>query len=66
VGDPVLLLVNAGSRPRSFALPALGEAGGWEPLANTATPTGAAPRRSRRHVMLPGKALSLLCYRSHA
>src|SRR5262245_72261 len=65
VGDPVLLLVNAGSRPRSFALPALDEPGNWEPLANTASPSS-APRRSRRHAMLPGNALCLLCYRSGA
>jgi isoamylase len=65
-GDPVLLLVNAGRRSCSFALPVLREPGTWEPLVNTARPTAAASRRGGRRLMLPGNALILLRHRSHA
>jgi glycogen operon protein len=66
LGDPVLLLVNAGSRPCSFTLPVLREPGIWEPLVHTTKPAAVAPRRSRRHVMLPGNALILLRHRGRA
>jgi len=65
-GDPVLLLVNAGSRSCSFALPVLREPGYWDTLVNTARPTAAASRRGSRRVLLPGNALILLRHRSHA
>jgi glycogen operon protein len=65
-GAAILLLVNAGNRPRSFALPPLGEPGSWEQIANTATPAGAAAWRTHRHLMLPAKALILLQHRSRA
>jgi glycogen operon protein len=65
-GAPVLLLVNAGARACSFALPALPEPGIWDPLVNTARPAGAVARRGARRVMLPGDALILFQYRKPA
>ncbi len=37
-GSTLLLLLNAGSRSRSYALPAITEPGRWEELLNTARP----------------------------
>jgi hypothetical protein len=38
-GETLLLLLNAGIRPRSYTLPRIAEPGRWEELVNTARPT---------------------------
>ena len=44
-GDTLCLLLNAGTRSRSYTLPKVAEPGRWEELLNTARPGPWTPRR---------------------
>ncbi len=65
VGDSLLLLVNAGSKPLRFQLPDLPEVGRWRPLV--ATTKGHGHRRVVRAkgVRLLAHSLMLLAYETH-
>ncbi len=62
-GNTLLLLLNAGSRSRSYALPAMAEPGRWEELLNTARPAPAGRAVNAASVHLASHS-SLLLRRS--
>jgi pullulanase/glycogen debranching enzyme len=64
VGDTILLLVNGGSRSRSFNLPRMTQRGQWTELVNTAQ-HGPPPglRAPRGAVAVVGHSLLLLGFR---
>ncbi|MDJ0865289.1 MAG: glycogen debranching protein GlgX [Myxococcota bacterium] len=62
-GDTLLLLLNGGSRPHLFRLPAMPDPGRWEQEVNTARAGGARTPRSDR-INLRAHSLALLVYRS--
>jgi glycogen operon protein len=59
-GQTLLLLLNAGSRARRFALPALPEAGHWRELVNTAQAIRRIPKTAA--ISVAPHSLVLLCY----
>jgi isoamylase len=62
-GDTLLLLLNAGVRPRSWTLPKVPEPGRWEELVNTARPSPFA-REVRAHTLTLGAQSSILLRRA--
>lgn len=62
-GETLLLLLNAGMRPRPYTLPRVSEPGRWEELVDTARPSR-FPRTVRGHAVNLAAQSSLLLRRT--
>jgi glycogen operon protein len=60
VGDSVLILLNAGARPMTFALPRRGDSTAWERVIDTAAPDGPAVRLRGATVELDSRS-AIVC-----